>query len=91
MADEIKAQRAVVGKVVSNKMDKSIVVKVERKVKHPLYKKYVKRFSKMHAHDESNQCNIGDVVEITQSRPFSKTKNWALVNVVEKSVQQTVN
>jgi small subunit ribosomal protein S17 len=77
--------RSVVGKVVSNKMDKTIVVTVERKVKHALYGKYIKRQSRMYAHDNDNMCKIGDVVLIKQSRPLSKTKHWVLVEVVEKA------
>jgi small subunit ribosomal protein S17 len=75
--------RTVIGKVVSNKMDKTIIVQVERKVKHPLYGKYMRRFSKMSAHDGENVCKIGDVVLIQQSRPISKTKHWKLVEVLE--------
>ena len=70
--------------VSSNKMDKSIVVKVERKVKHPLYGKFVKKSTKFHAHDEKNECSMGDTVKIMESRPLSKTKRWRLVEVVEK-------
>ena len=73
-----------VGVVSSNKMDKSIVVKVERKVKHPLYGKFVKKSTKFHAHDEKNECSIGDKVKIMETRPISKTKRWRLVEVVEK-------
>jgi small subunit ribosomal protein S17 len=73
------------GKVVSNKMDKTIVVLVERKVKHPLYGKYIRRSTKIHAHDEKNTCNIGDVVVIKEHRPISKTKSWQLVRIVEKA------
>ena len=73
-----------VGVVSSNKMDKSIVVKVERKVKHPLYGKFVKKSTKFHAHDEKNECSIGDTVKIMETRPISKTKRWRLVEVVEK-------
>jgi len=91
MSEQTKVQRTVVGKVVSNKMDKSIVVIVERLVKHPLYKKYVKRFSKMHAHDGNNESQIGDIVKIAECRPISKTKNWALVDIVEKSAQEATN
>ena len=72
-------------KVVSDKMDKSITVLVERRVKHPIYGKYVKRSTKLHAHDENNECNIGDVVTIQETRPLSKTKSWKLVTVVEKA------
>ena len=74
-----------VGVVVSNKMDKSIVIKVERKVKHPLYGKFVKKSTKFMAHDEKNECNIGDVVRIMETRPLSKNKCWRLVEIVEKA------
>ncbi len=77
--------RTISGKVVSDKMNKSITVLVERRVKHPIYGKYVKRSTKLHAHDENNECNIGDVVTIQESRPISKTKSWTLVSVVEKA------
>jgi small subunit ribosomal protein S17 len=83
MIEQKTSGRTVIGKVVSNKMDKTIVVQVERKVKHPLYGKYMRRFSKMYAHDNENTCNIGDVVLIQQSRPLSKTKNWVLVQILE--------
>jgi small subunit ribosomal protein S17 len=73
-----------VGVVSSNKMDKTIVVKVERKVKHPLYGKFLKKTTSFHAHDEKNECSIGDTVKIMESRPLSKTKRWRLVEVVEK-------
>ena len=73
-----------VGVVSSNKMNKSIVVLVERKVKHPLYGKFVKKSTKFHAHDEKNECSIGDTVKIMETRPISKTKRWRLVEVVEK-------
>lgn len=72
------------GVVSSNKMDKTIVVKVERKVKHPLYGKFLKKTTSFHAHDEKNECSIGDTVKIMESRPLSKTKRWRLVEVVEK-------
>lgn len=74
-----------VGKVVSDKMDKTIVVAVETMVTHPLYKKQLKRTIKFKAHDESNECGIGDVVRIMETRPLSKDKNWRLVDVVEKA------
>lgn len=77
--------RTITGKVVSDKMDKSITVLVERRVKHPIYGKYVKRSTKLHAHDENNECNIGDVVTIQESRPLSKTKSWTLVTIDEKA------
>ena len=70
--------------VVSNNMDKSIVVSIERKVKHPKYGKFVKKTSKFVAHDETNTCSIGDTVKIMETRPLSKTKNWRLVEVLEK-------
>ncbi len=72
------------GVVSSNKMDKTIVVKVERKVKHPLYGKFLKKTTSFHAHDEKNECSIGDTVRIMESRPLSKTKRWRLVEVLEK-------
>ncbi|MCK9210564.1 MAG: 30S ribosomal protein S17 [Ignavibacteriaceae bacterium] len=74
-----------VGKVVSNKMEKSITVAIERKVPHPVYKKYFKKTTKLMAHDEKNECNIGDVVKIMETRPLSKIKRWRLVEVVEKA------
>jgi len=74
-----------VGVVVSNKMDKSIVVMVERKVKHPMYGKFVKKSSKFMAHDEKNECNIGDIVRIMETRPLSKNKCWRLVEIVERA------
>ena len=73
-----------VGVVSSNRMDKTITVNVERRVKHPLYGKFVKKTTKFHAHDEKNECSIGDVVKIMETRPLSKTKRWRLVEVVEK-------
>ncbi len=72
------------GVVSSNKMDKTITVKVERKVKHPLYGKFLKKTTSFHAHDEKNECSIGDTVKIMESRPLSKTKRWRLVEIVEK-------
>lgn len=86
MSEEKKVARTLNGRVVSNKMDKSITVLVERKIKHPLYGKYVKRSTRLHAHDEANECNIGDTVSIEQCRPLSKTKTWRLVKVLEKAV-----
>ncbi len=79
------AARSITGQVVSDKMDKTIVVLVERKVKHPLYKKYIRRSTKLFVHDESNQCSEGDVVLIKQGSPQSKKKSWMLVEVVEKA------
>jgi len=74
-----------VGVVVSNKMDKSIVVAERRKVKHPIYKKFINRTTKFHAHDEDNTCNIGDTVKIMETRPLSKTKCWRLVEIIERA------
>lgn len=77
--------RTVQGRVVSNKADKSITVAVERRVKHPIYGKFIKRTTKLHAHDENNTCQMGDVVTLKECRPLSKTKNWMLVDVVSKA------
>ena len=74
-----------IGVVTSDKMDKTITVAVERKVKHPIYGKFVKKTTKFHAHDEKQECGIGDVVKIMETRPLSKTKRWRLVEVVEKA------
>lgn len=82
MSDKI---RTLQGKVISNKMEKSITVAIERQVKHPIYGKYIKRTTKIHAHDETNQCNEGDFVAISQCRPLSKTKSWTLAEVVTKA------
>ena len=76
------ALRTVEGRVVSNKMDKTVTVLVERQVKHALYGKYIKRSTKLHAHDETNACNEGDVVRVAECRPLSKTKNWRVVEVI---------
>jgi small subunit ribosomal protein S17 len=73
-----------IGKVVSNKMDKSIVVAIERRVAHPVYKKYFKRTTKLMAHDPNNECQIGDIVEIMETRPLSKRKRWRLVKILER-------
>jgi len=77
--------RTMTGRVVSDKMDKSITVMVERKVKHPIYGKFVKRSTKLHAHDEQNECKSGDLVTIRETRPISKSKCWQLVEVVERA------
>jgi small subunit ribosomal protein S17 len=74
-----------IGVVTSNRMDKTVTVSVERKVKHPIYGKFVKKTTKFHAHDEKNECTIGDTVRIMETRPLSKTKRWRLVEVVEKA------
>ena len=82
---EAKLVRTLTGKVVSDKMEKSIVVLIERRVKHPVYGKYVVKSTKIKAHDESNECNIGDLVTIAESRPISKTKSWKLVKIEERA------
>jgi small subunit ribosomal protein S17 len=79
-------RREVNGIIVSNKMDKTVVVQVERLVKHPLYKKYIRRRNKFMAHDAENACQIGDRVEITESRPLSKTKRWRVSRILQKAV-----
>jgi len=87
MTDSNKTSRSISGRVVSNKMDKSITVLVERRVMHPLYHKFIRRSSKIRAHDENNECGEGDLVMIEECRPISKTKSWRLVKVVEKATQ----
>jgi small subunit ribosomal protein S17 len=87
MSGAEKRTRMATGKVVSNKMDKTITVLIERRVKHPVYGKYITRSSKIHAHDESNQCGIGDTVTVAESRPISKSKTWKLMEVVESAAQ----
>jgi small subunit ribosomal protein S17 len=82
-----KLARTLVGRVVSNKMDKTVTVQVERRVRHPVYGKYVVRTTKYHAHDESNRVNEGDLVEIAETRPISKTKAWTVKRVVQQAVQ----
>ena len=79
--------RTVTGKVVSDKMDKTITVLVERRVKHPVYGKYMTRSTKLHAHDENNECKAGDVVTVKETKPYSRTKTWALVTVDQQSPQ----
>lgn len=83
---EVKRTRSVAGRVVSNKMDKTIAVIVERRVKHPLYKKYIRRTTRLLAHDENNECNEGDMVVIEECRPLSKHKSWRLIEVVERAL-----
>jgi small subunit ribosomal protein S17 len=82
---ERNLRKTRIGVVKSNKAEKSITVTVERKVKHPIYGKFVKKTTSFHAHDEKNECTIGDVVRIMESRPLSKTKRWRLVEVIEKA------
>ncbi len=85
MSEEKKAQRTVVGRVVSNKMDKTVSVAIERLMKHPVYGKYIRRTTKVLAHDASNECKEGDRVAISECKPVSKNKAWAVVNVVERA------
>ena len=87
MSEAKKLVRTLTGKVVSDKMEKSIVVLIERRVKHPVYGKYVSKSTKMKAHDEANDCKIGDTVTIAESRPLSKTKSWTLVKIEERATQ----
>ncbi len=84
MSDK-KVERVLTGTVVSNNRDKTIAVLIERKVRHPIYKKYIKRSTKVHVHDKKNECTPGDLVRVVETKPFSKTKHWALLKVVEKS------
>ncbi len=84
---EQKIVRTVTGRVVSDKMDKTITVLIERRVKHPLYGKIVKRSTKLHAHDENNECASGDLVTIKESRPYSKSKSWTLVSIEERAAK----
>jgi small subunit ribosomal protein S17 len=85
MSEEGKNNRKLTGRVVSDAMDKTITVLVERRVQHPLYGKYIRRSTKIHAHDEENRCGRGDLVTVEQCRPLSKTKTWRLLEVVEKA------
>jgi len=85
MTGSEKVSRTITGRVISNKMNKTITVLVERKVPHPVYKKYVRRSTKIHAHDETNQCREGDTVVIEQCRPLAKTKAWRLVKVIAQA------
>ena len=85
VATEVGARRAVRGSVISDRMDKSITVLVVRQFKHPLYKKYIRRSTRLHAHDESNDCKMGDTVLIEECRPISKTKSWRVIEILERS------
>lgn len=84
-ATRTRVEHSATGKVVSNKMDKTVTVRLERHLKHPLYGKYMRRSSKVHAHDEANDCNEGDTVRIIPDRPLSKTKSWKVVEIVERA------
>jgi small subunit ribosomal protein S17 len=88
MSEENKVARTVTGRVISDKMHKTITVLVERKVPHPVYGKYVRRSTKLHAHDEQNECKQGDKVMIEQCRPVAKTKAWRLVKVVDRAIAE---
>jgi len=85
MSEQAKNPRSVNGRVISNKMDKSITVEVERRVRHPLYGKFISRRTRLHAHDAENECGQGDLVQIEECRPISKSKSWRLVKVIEKA------
>ena len=85
MSEQTSSNRTLQGRVVSDKMDKTVTVLVERRVKHPIYGKFVRRSTKIHAHDDTNECGIGDVVVVEQCRPLSKSKTWRLVKVIEKA------
>ncbi len=85
MSENSKVSRTLVGRVVSDKMDKTITILLERKLPHPIYKKYIRRSTKLHAHDENNECKIGDLVSIVQCRPLSKSKSWRLSEIVKQA------
>ena len=87
MASTETRARTLQGRVVSDQMDKTITVKIERRVKHPVYGKYITRSSKVHAHDEGNKAGMGDMVLVAESRPLSKSKSWTLVEIVETATQ----
>ena len=86
MSEQQATNRTLTGRVISNAMDKSVTVQIERKVKHPVYGKFIRRSTKVHAHDENNECNNGDTVVVEQCRPLSKTKTWRLVKILERTV-----
>ena len=88
MSEENKVRRTITGRVVSDKMDKSVSVAIERLIKHPVYGKYIRRTSKVMAHDETNQCKAGDRVTISECRPISKNKSWSVVSVVERAADK---
>jgi small subunit ribosomal protein S17 len=83
--EEQSNKKLVVGRVSSDKMNKTVVVEIERKVKHPLYGKYIKRYTKLYAHDETNQCQVGDIVKIEETKPLSKLKRWKVIEIVNKN------
>ena len=88
MSEENKAQRTITGRVVSDKMDKSVSVAIERLIKHPVYGKYIRRTTKVMAHDAQNECKAGDRVQISECRPISKNKSWSVVSVVERAADK---
>lgn len=85
MTEQQESNRTLTGRVISNKMNKTITVLVERKVKHPIYGKFIKRSTKVHAHDSENQCQVGDTVTVEQCRPLSKSKTWRLLRILERT------
>ena len=88
MSEEKKVQRTIIGRVVSDKMDKTVSVAIERLIKHPVYGKFIRRTTKILAHDAANECKPGDRVAISECRPISKNKSWSVVNVVERSADK---
>ena len=88
MSEENKTQRTIVGRVVSDKMDKTVSVAIERTIKHPVYGKYIRRTSKVMAHDAANECKAGDRVAIAECKPISKNKSWSVVNVIERAADR---
>lgn len=87
MTEQNTAKRTVNGRVVSNRMDKTVTIAVERLVRHPLYGKYIRRTTKLHAHDEANSCQLGDWVAVEECRPLSKIKSWRLVKIIERAAE----
>ncbi len=88
MNEEKRVQRTIVGRVVSDKMDKTVSVAIERLIKHPVYGKYIRRTSKVMAHDAANECKPGDRVAISEGRPISKNKSWSVVNIIERAADK---
>ena len=88
MSEEKKVQRTIIGRVVSDKMDKTVSVAIERLIKHPVYGKFIRRTTKILAHDAANECKLGDRVAISECRPISKNKSWSVVNIVERSADK---
>lgn len=88
MSEEKKVQRTIVGRVVSDKMDQTVSVAIERMIKHPVYGKYIRRTTKVLAHDAANECKPGDRVAISECRPISKNKSWSVVNIVERAADR---